>query len=57
MGNLPDLPSIGDISISLPELETLAGGSEWSNIFDAGDAQVMLNLDNPSEGGAPPRRG
>jgi hypothetical protein len=60
-GKLPDLPSIGDISISMPELETLAGSlaegdAEWSSIFDVGDAQVMQNLDNPSEGAAPPRR-
>jgi hypothetical protein len=58
---LPELPSLGDISINMPEaggmpdLEVLpAEADDWSNIFDAGDAQVRMNLgDAPPE--PPPR--
>lgn len=56
---LPDLPSLGDISINVPELDVLpAEADDWSNIFDQGDAKVMMNLDGPSEDGPapPPRR-
>lgn len=58
---LPELPSLGDISInmpdagSVPELEVLpAEADDWSNIFDQGDAKVMMNLGDGSPEGDPP---
>ena len=57
---LPELPSLGDISINVPELEVLpADADEWSNIFDQGDAKVMMNLGDappPEPPPHPPRR-
>ncbi len=42
---LPELPSLGDISVNLGDLEQLgAGGDGWSNIFDEGNAAVMNEL-------------
>ena len=41
-----ELPSLGDLSISIPELDTMGGegGDGWSNIFDEGNANVMMDL-------------
>ena len=53
---LPELPSLGDISVNLPDLDELGMTQEgWSNIFDEGNAAVLSGLDDDPEDDAPPQ--
>jgi len=52
----PDLPSLGDLSVSIPDLDTVKEApSEWSSIFDVGNAAVLMDLGDafPDEEGLP----
>jgi hypothetical protein len=48
------LKGMKDLSLSIPELDTMgASGDGWSNIFDEGNANVLMDLGDPFEDDMP----
>lgn len=48
------LKGLKDLSLSIPELDTMgASGDGWSNIFDEGNANVLMDLSDPFEDDMP----
>ena len=48
------LKGLKDLSLSIPELDTMgASGDGWSNIFDEGNANVLMDLGDPFEDDMP----